>query len=312
VHWTGREFERWFVDRPVLPGDEKLLIVARARPIDRVVDLVCLDAEGGLVVIEVTSEPATRRTVGQALEHLATYEEAVVGDLGSEFESCFGRRLDALSKRRRVVLAAPAFDPSSARAIAWLNEKLTHASIEFRLLEVTAARECFLLKWYETPRVVRSGSLPAGAALSPDGKAFQVMLCGKRPVVWHVGQLDPITRTITMPTGAALSRRAVRLSGRHLSPSAPFERVDLGQSGSVWKHRYRDSCAHILGTVTERNTCFVVFVRTRRGFPTRVRRQSAVRFRASWQIWPGRVTDWGEMAAALERDRNRHRRNVRG
>jgi hypothetical protein len=135
------------------------------------------------------------------------------------------------------------------------------------------------------------------------------MLCGKRPIVWHVGRLDPITRTITMPTGAALSRRGVRLSGGYLSSSAPFERVDLAQSGSVWQHRYRDGCAHVLGTVTEHNTCFVVFVRTRPGFPTRVRRETAGRFRAKWQIRPGRVTDWRDVAAALDRDRNRSPRH---
>ena len=84
IAWTESEFEEWFLANPVLPGDDRLAVVVRQRSLKRVVDLLCLDREGRIVLLEVKNEPTTRHTIGQAFEYLAATADQTLEDLADE------------------------------------------------------------------------------------------------------------------------------------------------------------------------------------------------------------------------------------
>jgi hypothetical protein len=306
--WRESDFERWFAQNPLFPNRERVLLVSKHRPLKRVIDLVCLDAAGQLVIIEVKNEPTTRRTVGQALEYLANFDDASLsdieeeydGDLGGEFAKFFGHELKTLGAQRRVVLAAPTFDAPSALTARWLNENLASAKVTFQLLEVQRRGDSFGLSWYGGPAFVRARALAAQTAVSPRGRLYQVLEPGQRPVLWHIGRVDS-SGHLRLPVGRALSKRGVRTSSRYLAPVETPPAVDLSSCGSVWRYRSGGRLAKLLGIVTDNKKQFAVFVRFRDGYPTSIRRAQLRRFRAQWEPAMDKVDSWRSVADALER-----------
>ena len=97
------------------------------------------------------------------------------------------RRSRRSSASQRSRMRRSTFDPPSALSVRWLNANLTPASVEFKLLEVRRSRRGFAVTWHKDAPFVRSRLLPLGAAVSPNGRAYQVLVPGERPVLWHVG-----------------------------------------------------------------------------------------------------------------------------
>ena len=150
--YIEREFEKWFLKHPILPPrKERVLVIDRQNPLRRVVDLVALDKDGGLVIIEVKNEKSTRTVVGQSLEYLAQYQEKYVSvdtlsdlyeesplnpkrGLADAFERTFGTQLSSVSSRRRVVIVARSFDLHSALCVSYLRQSLRQ-KVDFLLVE---------------------------------------------------------------------------------------------------------------------------------------------------------------------------------
>ena len=102
--WNETDFERWFEVHPYLPDGERILVVGRHQPVRRMVDLIGLDREGGLVILEVENGTANQRALGQALENLAHYEDVSTETLVAGDE-----------EGGHEVFRAPVRLPSSAR-----------------------------------------------------------------------------------------------------------------------------------------------------------------------------------------------------
>src|SRR4051794_22820054 len=88
--WQERDFEEWFRTNARLPGGEQVLLVRRQRAVGRMVDLLALDEQGGLVFLEIKNERCTRRAVAQAVEYLSQYAEATIDEVTDEYEEHIG------------------------------------------------------------------------------------------------------------------------------------------------------------------------------------------------------------------------------
>lgn len=114
--WKERDFEKWFTAHPALPDGEELAVIGQESALRRVADIVALDANAGLVIMEIKNETALRATVGQALEYLSQYEEATVESLSDDlrrldersieevFSQVFGKALTSIHASRRVII----------------------------------------------------------------------------------------------------------------------------------------------------------------------------------------------------------------
>ena len=79
---TEEELETWLCKGPDLLG-EKLLVICRQLPVANVgrLDVLCMDAKGKLVVVELKRELTTRETVAQALDYASWLDAASEEDV---------------------------------------------------------------------------------------------------------------------------------------------------------------------------------------------------------------------------------------
>lgn len=306
IAWTESEFEEWFLANPALPGDDRLAVVVRQRSLKRVVDLLCLDREGRIVLLEVKNEPSTRYTIGQAFEYLAATADQTLEDLADEcpqdllalLSSTWQHPPQSVQPGRRVVLVAPKFDPPSVLAASYLNEHLKESAVEVLLLEAHADPGGFSLKWHDGPRFVRSRALGPGFATNGRGRFFYVLRSGPNPVMWDVGKLTPAG--LRPLKGRSRARRTVRCVNRHMAQWQPLDEVELVDHGSVWRHRTKPGrCARMLGTLDLREGPLVAFVLFRAGEIKGCRLQRAAKFAAEWERCAVDLSDWESIAKGL-------------
>jgi hypothetical protein len=312
VTWHEKDFERWFESDPRLPDGKRLLIVGRHQAIRRMVDLIALDQDGGIVILEVKNESTNRKAIGQALEYLSQYdellldeladeyEESGMGDLRADFKARFGGEIGQITAGRRVYLVAPAHDPYSAVCTGYLSGHLKNG-IGFHLLTARQANHSFLVQEFTCPPFKRMGGLPKGFALSPRGRRlFYVIDPGSPPIVWNIGRWRVPESTLAFR--AKPSRRLLRPFRSHLLPIDPPPQVDLSSAGSVWRHASkRGREATLIGRVTlgepsGKATAYVAFAEFRNGEFGTFRRRPAQEFHDHWKRTDAPPRPWREIA----------------
>jgi len=309
--WKETQFEHWFLDHPELPGDEdqkeRVLVIARNRPVKRMVDIVALDRDGGLVIIEVKNERSTRLAIGRVLEYLSSYQDVSLAelvrdterDLQVECRACFGVPVRELTNERRIVIAAPSFDVPSAVMIQYLDAMLKPAGIHVSMLQVERNEGDFELSWYRAPNLVSARHLAPGLAVSPGGRLFWILERGPAPAVWFVGRQDADGRLV-LPSSGALARSGLQVIARRLVPVGSHEAVSVEKQGQVWVHKSKPGRrAVVLGEVTSDGSTQVVFVRMKNGAPRKVRRQSASKFSRDWLRSDVKRPEWHALAKPM-------------
>jgi hypothetical protein len=310
--WPEKDFERWFASNPQLLDGEPLLLVGRHQAIRRMVDLIALDQEGGLVILEVKNESTNRRAMGQALEYLSQYdelpldeladeyEESERGDLRAAFKGRFGREVSQITAGRRVYLVAPAHDAYSAVCTEYLSRHLSNG-VSFHLLTASRTSQGFLLEEFKCPSFKRGRALGKGFALNPLGRRlFYVIDPGSPPIVWGVGRWRAPEGTLTFR--AKPSRKLLRPFRSHLLPIDPPPQVDLSSTGSVWRHvSKRGREATLIGRVTSRgpsgnSAAYVAFAEFRNGHFGTFRRRPAQEFHKDWKRTEAAPRPWREIA----------------
>jgi hypothetical protein len=146
------ELETWITQAPNILGDD-LLIIDRQRDIPGVgrLDLLCIEATGKLVVVELKRDKSARDTVAQALDYASWLNDAGLeeilehakeylhAELSEEFEKHFGvdDMPDILPQNHRVVIVAARLDNSAERIVNYLRERY---GVEFNVLLFKYAR----------------------------------------------------------------------------------------------------------------------------------------------------------------------------
>ncbi|HKT13703.1 MAG TPA: endonuclease NucS domain-containing protein [Terriglobia bacterium] len=131
------ELETWIANAPEVLADN-LLIIDRQREIPGVgrLDLLCIDATGQLVVIELKRDLSARETVAQALDYAswlndtetetieANAKEYLGQDLLDAFEGRFSSEMPEVQpQNHKIVLVASRLDASAERIVNYLRER---------------------------------------------------------------------------------------------------------------------------------------------------------------------------------------------
>ena len=100
------------------------------------IDLLCIDRDGGLVVVEIKQGRTPREVAAQALDYASWVKDLEAGDieriaeeyprLGGSLEDAlqerFGEVPDALNESHRALIVAEAIDDSTERIVRYLSE----------------------------------------------------------------------------------------------------------------------------------------------------------------------------------------------
>lgn len=134
---TEEQLESWIKDCPNVLGDE-LLVIDRQRYIENVgiLDLLCLDRNGTIVLVELKRDRAPREAVAQALDYASWLSDAsgdeirsnaekfLGGSLDEKFSETFGRDLEELNPEdHKILLVAASLDVGAERIISYLARK---------------------------------------------------------------------------------------------------------------------------------------------------------------------------------------------
>jgi hypothetical protein len=314
--WRETDFERWFDVHPYLPDGERILVVGRHQPVRRMVDLIGLDRDGGLVIMEVANGPSDQRALGQALENLAHYENVSTDTLVAEdeeggqealreaFVATFGTEPPEIRARRRVFLVAPSHDGYSAVGTRFLSKHLSSDQISIQLLRATKSPGGFALEELESPAIQRTAALGRTFAVSARGRLFYILEPGPAPVVWSVGRLREGDTTVVFKTKPP--RRALRVMKWRLMPIPPPDQTDLSHSGSVWVQRFRpDRFAKVVGALRSTEgegpeLSRILFAAFRGDEFRDFRMVPAGEFFAQWALSDRTLPDWRAIARLAE------------
>jgi hypothetical protein len=132
-----QQLENWIAKDPAILGED-LLIIDRQRSIEGVgrLDLLCIDATGALVIVELKRDSTPREAIAQALDYaswLNSRSDKEITDfaegylkkpLAVAFLDRFKEELPDLDcQNHRIVLAAPRLDASAERIIDYLASR---------------------------------------------------------------------------------------------------------------------------------------------------------------------------------------------
>jgi hypothetical protein len=304
--WRESQFEKWFLKHPVLPDGERLRFIGKHRPLRRVVDLLALDGEGGLVIVEVKNERSNRTAVGQALEYLSQYQQASLEELDEQmgeefgeslseaFKAEFKRDLGTLSPRRRVILVAPSFDVATGVCVQYLSEHF-EKKVTFALLTAQRRSRGFRIAYYEPPNMTHCSQLGGRFAETVKGRVYFVLTGGPKPILWNIGMRRD--GGLRLPSQQALSLRVLRRMSRHLVPIEDAPWVNLEQQGTVWRNPKTEMRAKLLGVVTpdaggRKAISWAVYARFERGKFARYRKQQWLTFERDWHRVDESLPDW--------------------
>src|SRR6266849_3787463 len=132
-----KDLEKWIEQDTSLLGS-KLLVIGRQYDIPNVgvLDLLCIDEAGTLVVVEFKRNFTNRETVAQILDYASWLDAASEEEieacaltyldkrLSDAFFECFGNDLQSLTpQNHRMLVVAPKLDSSAERIINYLAER---------------------------------------------------------------------------------------------------------------------------------------------------------------------------------------------
>jgi endonuclease NucS-like protein len=134
---TEEQLEDWIRNCPNILGDD-LLVIDRQRHIENVgfLDLLCIDANGTLVLVELKRDRAPREAVAQVLDYASwlstaspeqirrNAEEFLKAPLDEKFSEVFSRELEELNpENHKLLLVAATLDAGAERIISYLARK---------------------------------------------------------------------------------------------------------------------------------------------------------------------------------------------
>lgn len=264
--WKERDFEEWFLSNPILPGGERLLVVDHQTAIRRVADIVCIDANGGLVIVEIKNEKTPRSVVGQALEYLSRYDAITSDELSDElgllddrslsvlFSETFHKELPEISPSRRVILVAPEFDQHSCHGIEFLNRQFAQIGIKFLLLKAIGSDNQFVVDYVEPTPLLHSSKLVGRFGLTPSRTLIYVLAAGNPQIHWVLGQWED--GQLRFAKAQAITRRALRFGSRLLLPEGYGPKADFTLHDTTWRWRNKTIplTAKVLGIVEVRTS----------------------------------------------------------
>ncbi len=314
--WKERDFERWFEKNPTLPDGEVLVPLTRHRQFRRDIDLLCLDAEGGLVLIEVKNERSFREVIGQTLEYLGQFEdvselETLLQDERPEDVAAIRKEIKAkrwqitkIARQRRILIAAPEFDFPTQSAVTFLKDRFSNADLRIDLLSITPTRKGFDLRLEKPARPEPLSKLGGECGLSPKGRLFFVLPGEEKNLVVYIGRLKE--KEFEQPKKAVATQHLVRRrTGSLIHYTGPSRidpvLVDSTSIGMVWRHRRRPRTATVLIEVRHSSLGgkkLVYFVRKEAGkISYRIRSEAAFEkdYRAIKDPTKVHSVDWSRM-----------------
>jgi hypothetical protein len=140
AHHLEEDLESWIEKDPSILGDD-VLVIDRQLPIEGVgrLDLLCVDAAGTFVVVELKRDLTPREAVAQALDYaswldgasepeIETILERAEEKLGKPLEEAFTDHFqtempELVAQNHRIILAAPRLDAAAERIIAYLANR---------------------------------------------------------------------------------------------------------------------------------------------------------------------------------------------
>jgi hypothetical protein len=129
--------QKW-LERDISILDPKLLAIGRLVTTDfgGEIDILCMDAEGDLVIVELKRDKTPREVTAQAIDYASWVvslsnervtsiaDEYLASDLETEFRRKFGSDLpETLNGDHRIVIVASELDESSERIIKYLSDQ---------------------------------------------------------------------------------------------------------------------------------------------------------------------------------------------
>ena len=128
---SEKRLEYWLA-RNICILDPNLLVVGRQVPTayGGLIDLLCIDRDGFLVVVELKRGQTPREVTAQALDYASwakdlntdDIEELIEGSLEDALKEKFGEVPEALCERHRSIIVAEAIDDSTERIVHYLSE----------------------------------------------------------------------------------------------------------------------------------------------------------------------------------------------
>ena len=301
TQWTESAFEDWWLKNPVLPDGERLFVLRRQQPLRRVVDLLCLDNQGGLVFLEIKNETSTRTVVGQALEYLSQYQGADLAVLEDEFDrsndssladayrEAMERDLPSIGTRRRVYIVGPSFDAPTAVAADFLSRSFGPQGISFMLVAARAHSGGYSLDGVVPPTLHPIREMQGQLGKTLRGRVVYVLPAPLVPLCWTVGRLDGADR-LRLPVGRTLTQRSLRKRSGYLIPIEHYPEVNTSGFGTVWQHKVHHSqLALELGRVTiaggvGRSVTYHISARYEAGVLSKFRKRQWAQFSDDWTV----------------------------
>lgn len=129
--------EDWVADDPALLGLDAL-IIGRQVPTDhgKFIDLLAMDATGGLVIIELKKDRTPREIVAQVLDYASWVRTLTTPEIFERAEKYLGARLvtafrdrfgegmpERLNASHSMLIVASELDPASRRIVEYLSEE---------------------------------------------------------------------------------------------------------------------------------------------------------------------------------------------
>jgi hypothetical protein len=201
------EIEGWICETPELLGED-LLVISRQLDIPSVgrLDLLCMDATGKLVIVELKRDLSPREAVAQALDYASWLDSAseddvsayasayLKRDLSEAFEDHFQTKPpDWVCQNHRIILVAARLDSSAERIVNYLAERY---GVEINAVFVTYSKltdgKELVIRSVLVPEdiagVRRTGKRPTEGALmamaSDRGTAPIVEVCRQVRSIW--------------------------------------------------------------------------------------------------------------------------------
>jgi len=311
--WKEEEFEDWFIKQkpPKLPDGKCLAVIGLERMGHRMPDILCLDAEGGLVIMEVKNERTPRSTVGQALEYLSRYDDSSsikklwgmhrnpkFDSPDKEYKKTFGKTLDGINPKRRVILVAPDFDLHSCTCINFLNEQFKKAksNISFQLMKASRQDDGFVCDFVKPRKGQSSVDLVGKFGLTTDHWLYYVLESGHPQILWAIGKEEDEKLELT-------NGRGLREKTRTLEEVDRKALVDFSHSNTMWlcKKEGSKNKARIIGivNVAEPNTGkIVVFAKQKHG-RWGFQKKHLEEFHSEWVIDNSKVVKWRDILRQL-------------
>lgn len=131
------DLEKWIEADTSILGS-KLLVISRQQELPNagILDLLCIDESGQLVIVEFKRNATSRDTVAQILDYASWIDGATADqieeyafkycgkDLSDAFSEAFEKELDSLTpQNHRMIVVAPNLDASAERIINYLAER---------------------------------------------------------------------------------------------------------------------------------------------------------------------------------------------